>query len=459
MSNQKLWGGRFPQPTSKGMDSFNASVSFDYILYPYDIEGSLAHVTMLAQCKIISAQEKEQIVKGLEQIKKEIESGEFKWDVAAEDVHLNIEKRLLEIVGPVGGKLHTARSRNDQVALDLTLYCRDQTKNIIAALLHLQKILFTLAKKNLDVFLPGYTHLQRAQPISLSHIILAYLEMFRRDQQRLEEYLNHLDCLPLGAGALAGTSFPIDRNQVAKLLKFSRVSDNSMDTVSNRDFVIELASHLALIMMHLSRLSEEWILWASQEFNFIRLPQEYCTGSSMMPQKVNPDALELIRGKTGRVYGSLMALLTLMKGTPLTYNKDFQEDKEPLFDAVNTGLACLKILSEIAEKVEFNVKIMAKANQEGFVLATEVADYLASHGVPFREAHHKVGELIQYCLKTNKTFEALSLKEFQEIDQNFNKDIFSILEIANAVDRKNSWGGTSRNQIKKQLSRLEKELA
>ena len=232
-----------------------------------------------------------------------------------------------------------------------------------------------------------------------------------------------------------------------------------MDTVSNRDFVIELASHLALIMMHLSRLSEEWILWASQEFNFIRLPQEYCTGSSMMPQKVNPDALELIRGKTGRVYGSLMALLTLMKGTPLTYNKDFQEDKEPLFDAVNTGLACLKILSEIAEKVAFNATIMAKANQEGFVLATEVADYLASHGVPFREAHHKVGELIQYCLKTNKTFEVLSLEEFQKIDQNFNQDIFPILEIANAVDRKNSWGGTSRNQIKKQLARLEKELA
>lgn len=458
MKNKKLWGGRFQNESLAEVDAFNASVTFDHRLYFYDIAGSIAHAKMLAKQKIITQSEAAKIVSGLKRVYRLIESGKFRWEIAKEDVHLNIESKLTELIGPAGGKLHSARSRNDQVATDLRLYCRDKIGEITMALLGLQRALVDQAKKNVDILMPGYTHLQRAQPISVAHYLLAYHEMADRDLRRLLDSMPRVNTLPLGAGALAGTTFPIDREFVARELGFSEVARNSLDAVSDRDFVIETLSNLAMIMMHLSRLAEEWILWTSQEFQFIKLPEGYCTGSSMMPQKVNPDVLELIRGKTGRVYGSLTTLLTLMKGLPLAYNKDMQEDKEPFFDAVDTVLDCLRLAAPMIAKTRFNAPNMKKALGAGFVLATDVADYLAMKGVPFRQAHRIVGELVAYCQGKGIELKDLTLDEMKRFDGHFQKDVFSWLDDAYSVDRRASTGGTARKQVKKQIETAEKSL-
>jgi argininosuccinate lyase len=453
--NQKLWGGRFRTRTLKSADQFNASVGFDWRLYPHDIQGSIAHAQMLGKKKILNIAETKKIVRGLNKIKKNIETGKFHWSARKEDVHLNIESKLIELIGKTGGKLHTARSRNDQVATDLRLYCREQIQNIIRNLRTYQKALVTAAKKNSDVLLPGYTHLQRAQPVSLGHHLLAYFEMAERDIARLHDAEKRVNTLPLGAGALAGTTFPIDREFVAKKLGFKSVARNSMDAVSDRDFVVEVLSALSIIMMHFSRLAEEWILWSSQEFQFIRLPEEFCTGSSMMPQKINPDVLELIRGKTGRVYGALHALLVVLKGLPLTYNKDMQEDKEPLFDGCETVLACLQILTPMIEKTKFRREKMRRALDEGFILATDLADYLVTKGLPFREAHQVVGRLVAYGQDKKLELKQFSLKEFKKFEKRFAKDVYTWLDHAHSVDRRISPGGTARKNVKTEIRRAE----
>ncbi|HEX5032889.1 MAG TPA: argininosuccinate lyase [bacterium] len=458
MKNKKLWGGRFKNRTLAEVDAFNASVGFDRKLYPYDIAGSIAHAKMLAKRKILTATEARKIVAGLQAIYRDIAQGRFRWDVAKEDVHLNIESKLTERIGPAGAKLHTARSRNDQVATDLRLYTRDHVFQSVGALLKVQRSLVDQAQRHVDDLLPGYTHLQRAQPISLAHYLLAYFEMFDRDIQRLLGSMPRINTLPLGAGALAGTTFPIDREFVAAELGFNGVARNSLDAVSDRDFVIETLSNLSILMMHLSRLAEEWILWTAQEFQFIRLPEGYCTGSSMMPQKINPDVLELIRGKTGRVYGSLLALLTLMKGLPLAYNKDMQEDKEPLFDAFETVLACLGLLAPLIAGTEFKTDNMKKALGAGFVLATDLADYLAAKGIPFRQAHRIAGEIVAYCQAQARELKDLKLEELQRFNKVFSEDVFDWLDELHAVDRRSSTGGTARRQVRRELARADKAL-
>jgi argininosuccinate lyase len=456
MKNKKLWGGRFRGETSQLVDAFNASVGFDWKLYPYDIAGSIAHAQTLGRRGILSKSDVAKIVRGLKSIREEIERGAFRWDVAKEDVHLNVEARLTARIGDAGARLHTARSRNDQVATDLRLYCRDQVRQVVAALADLQEKLVGLAEKNVDTLMPGYTHLQRAQPISLAHHLLAFFEMARRDVDRLLGSLPRIDVLPLGAGALAGTTFPLDRKFAARALGFSSVSANSLDAVSDRDFAIEALSHLSLIMMHLSRLAEEWILWSTQEFQFVELPESFCTGSSMMPQKMNPDVLELIRGKTGRVYGALLALLTILKGLPLAYNKDLQEDKEPLFDAFQTTLASLRILAALAEAVRFKAGNMKRALNAGFVLATDVADYLAARGIPFRQAHRVAGEIVRYCQKAGKELKDLQPAEWRRFHPRFGKDIRGWLDNGRAVDRRSSAGGTARKNVRREIQNAKK---
>ncbi len=458
MKNRKLWGGRFKNASLAEVDAFNASVAFDRRLYFYDIAGSIAHAKMLGKRGIIKKSEAAKIVAGLKKVLRLIEAGKFRWEVAKEDVHLNIESKLTELIGPAGGKLHSARSRNDQVATDLRLYCRDQIGEIVLALLQFQRALLDQAKKNVDVLMPGYTHLQRAQPISVAHYLMAYYEMADRDLRRLLDSMPRVNTLPLGAGALAGTTFPIDREFVARELGFSAVARNSLDAVSDRDFVVETLSNLAMIMMHLSRLAEEWILWTSQEFQFLQLPEGYCTGSSMMPQKVNPDVLELIRGKTGRVYGSLTTLLTLMKGLPLAYNKDMQEDKEPLFDAVDTVLDCLRLAAPMVAKTRFKADNLKKALGAGFVLATDVADYLATKGVPFRQAHRIVGELVAYCQDKGLELKDLKLADLRRFDAHFQMDVLAWIDDGHSVDRRASTGGTARKQVRKQIAAAEKAL-
>lgn len=458
MKNKKLWGGRFAAETAERVDAFNASVGFDWRLYADDIHGSIAHARMLGRQKIISSREATRIVNGLKKILGEIEANHFHWDTAKEDVHLNIESRLTSRIGPAGGKLHTARSRNDQVATDLRLHTRGWIRLLASSILHLQAGLVNKAAQYENTLLPGYTHMQRAQPVTLAHYLLAYFEMLRRDFDRLLDSLPRINVLPLGSGALAGTTFPIDRRWVAGQLGFSSVSANSLDAVSDRDFVIETLSNLALVMMHLSRLSEEWIIWATQEFQFIILPEGYCTGSSMMPQKINPDVLELIRGKTGRVYGSLMALLTILKGLPLAYNKDLQEDKEPFFDALKTAHDCLAILGDMVPRVEFDGVNMKRALAAGYVLATDVADYLASKGMPFRDAHRIVGEIVAFCQRAGKELKDLSLAQWKKFDKLFDKDLFDWLDEEHAVDRRSSIGGTSRRGVRKAIAEAKSYL-
>ncbi len=455
----KLWGGRFSKKTKQEVDEFNASIAFDWQLWPYDITGSLAHVKMLAKQKIISNAEAKKIEKGLESIAKDIQSGKFKWKLEQEDVHLNIESELIRRIGAVGGKIHTARSRNDQVATDVRLYCRHQIHVLFSNLIEFQSVLTLLANRYEQTILPGYTHLQRAQPILLAHHLMAYFEMAERDKERLEDLLKRVQTLPLGAGALAGTTFPIDRAYVAKELGFERIANNSLDAVSDRDFVVEFLSACSLIMMHLSRFCEELILWSSAEFDFVKLPENFCTGSSMMPQKINPDVPELIRGKTGRCYGNLLSLLTLLKSLPLAYNKDLQEDKEPLFDSVETTQTCLKLFAEMLAETNFKEENLLKATREGFLLATDFADYIASKGVPFRESHHIAGKLVRYCQENNKYLEDLPLETLQKFSSKVQKDVYQWLSIEASVNRRKSYGGTALSQVKVQIRRAEKILA
>lgn len=451
----KPWSGRFTEDTNQFVEEFTASISFDKRLYRQDIIGSIAHAIMLGERKIITKAEANKIIKGLQGILKDIEGDNFEFLTELEDIHMNIEKRLIERIGDAGRKLHTARSRNDQVALDIRFYLRDEIQAVYDYIERLQGSLINLAKKNIDVIMPGYTHLQRAQPILFSHHMLAYYEMLERDKGRLEDCLKRLNVLPLGAGALAGTTFPIDREAVAKELGFDGVTKNSLDSVSDRDFSIEFLSASSIIMMHLSRFAEELILWSSTEFEFIDLPDAFCTGSSIMPQKKNPDVPELVRGKTGRVYGDLISLLTTMKGLPLAYNKDMQEDKEPVFDAVDTVKDCLRAFSEMLPGIQVKKERMLKAAGGGFSTATDMADYLVRKGVPFRDAHEIVGKCVRYCIEKGKELYDLTLKEFQKFSKAFDKDIFDFITVEKSVNSRDIIGGTALKQVKKRIKEIE----
>jgi len=457
-SEKKLWGGRFKQSTDALMETFSASISFDKRLYDCDIEGSIAHCKMLARCKIITSAESKKIIKGLQRILRECDEGRFEFSVRLEDIHMNIESRLREIIGPVAGKLHTARSRNDQVCLDIRLYLRKEVEDIVGELNNLCKTLVEIAKKNIDHVIPGYTHLQRAQPVLLSHHLLAYVEMMLRDKERFLDAYKRINVMPLGSAALAGTNFPIDRKLTAKLLRFPEISHNSMDAVADRDFAAEFCSASALVMMHLSRFCEEIVIWNSSEFGFLELSDAFTTGSSIMPQKKNPDAAELIRGKSGRVFGNLVSLLTLMKGLPLAYNKDLQEDKEPLFDTAETVKVCLRIFTDMMKSAKFIPIAKKELEASGFLTATDLADYLVLKGVPFRDAHEITGKTVAFCLEKEKTLTDISLPELRKISKRFDKNVFEHIALNNSVDRKNVYGGTAKKQVRVQITRLTKKL-
>jgi argininosuccinate lyase len=456
--SEKLWAGRFTQPTDAFVEEFTASINFDQRLYRYDILGSVTHAEMLARQGIIADHEATKIVQGLREILAEIEAGKFIFSVAREDIHMNIEARLIEIIGPVGGKLHTARSRNDQVALDIRLYLRDESDAITAGIRQLQTALLDQAERNLDVIMPGYTHLQTAQPVLFAHHMLAYVEMLARDAGRLRDLRSRLNLLPLGAGALAGTTFPIDREWVAEQLGFSGVTRNSLDTVSDRDFAIEFCSFASIMMMHLSRLSEELILWSSPDFNFIDLSDSFCTGSSIMPQKKNPDVPELVRGKTGRVYGNLVSLMTLMKSLPLAYNKDMQEDKEPLFDSIDTVRGSLKVFASMIAEMKVNSPKMRIAAGHGFSTATDIADYLVRKGLPFRNAHEVVGKTVRYCIENNKEISQLTLDEFRQFSNEIDADIFQYVTLEASVNARRATGGTAREAVEREIARARQAL-
>lgn len=450
----KLWGGRFAGTTAGSVEAFTSSIDVDARLYRHDIAGSIAHARMLARQRIISPREAKRIIAGLEAIRGEIDAGKFRFSAADEDIHMNIERRLIERIGPAGEKLHTARSRNDQVALDLRLYLRDELKEIIAGMDALKRTLARTAKRHIDVIMPGYTHLQRAQPVLFSHHLLAYAEMLERDAERMRDCLKRIDVLPLGAGALAGTTLAIDRRYVARLLGFSRVSKNSIDSVSDRDFALEFIADAAIFFVHLSRLAEEWVLWSSAEFGFIELPDRYCTGSSMMPQKKNPDVPELVRGKAGRVFGHLHALLTIMKGLPLAYNRDLQEDKRPVFDTVDTVKASLEVMRELAAGIKIKNERMAAAAADGFMNATDLADYLVARGVPFRSAHEVVGRIVRSCIDRGFKIEELPLGELKRFSPKIEKDVYAYLSAEAGVGRRRSEGGTAPVNVKRRLKEL-----
>ena len=453
-SGTKAWAGRFEATADPRMEAFTSSLAFDRRLARYDIQGSQAHCKMLVKQKLLTPAEGEKIRKGLERVQREIEQDRFPFLASDEDIHMAVERRLTEKIGLLGGKLHTARSRNDQVLLDVRLYLREETQHIHKLLTALQKRLARLAKRHRDVVMPGYTHLQRAQPVLLAHHLLAYYDMLDRDAERLQECRQRINVLPLGAGALAGTSLPIDRAYVARLLGFARVSTNSLDTVADRDFVVEFLSVSAMISMHLSRFAEELVLWASSEFQFIELPDAFATGSSMMPQKKNPDVPEIIRGKTGRVYGNLFALLTTLKGLPLAYNRDLQEDKEPLFDTVDTVKSMLSVLEAMLGQLVFRPDRMQAAALGGFTLATDVADYLVEKGVPFRKAHDIVARVVRRCLSDDIGLEQLSLEDWQGFSSAFESDLLPRLSLEAAVDRRRSAGGTARANVHKRLQEI-----
>ncbi|MBE0503201.1 MAG: argininosuccinate lyase [Desulfuromonadales bacterium] len=457
MSQDKLWGGRFNQPTNKFVEEFTASINFDQRMYRYDISGSIAHCQMLAKQGIISSEESAIIIAGLEGILADIDAGNFEFKVSLEDIHMNIEARLTERIGLVGGKLHTARSRNDQVALDIRLYLRDEVAAVLNYLDQLQESLLGQAEANLDTIMPGFTHLQTAQPILFSHHMLAYFEMFKRDAGRFADCAARLNYLPLGAGALAGTTFPIDREYVAELLGFSGVTRNSLDSVSDRDFAIEFCAASSILMMHLSRLSEELILWSTADFNFIELTDAFCTGSSIMPQKKNPDVPELVRGKTGRVYGNLLSLLTLMKSLPLAYNKDMQEDKEPLFDTIDTVKGSLKIFAEMIALMQVKVPQMRQAAGRGYSTATDVADYCVRKGLPFRQAHEVVGKTVRYCIEKNKEIDELTLDEFRAFSPLIDSDIYAHVTLEASVNARSATGGTARVAVEREIARARAE--
>jgi argininosuccinate lyase len=448
--------GRFQKKADKAAAEYTASIPFDWQLYPYDIAGSIAHAKMLAKQGIISAKEAETIINGLTAIKDEIKQGKFQFKPELEDIHMNIEARLIEKVGEVGGKLHTARSRNDQVALDMRLFIRDAILITIAGLKELQRALISLAEANKDVIIPGYTHLQSAQPVLLAHHLLAYFEMLQRDISRFNDCLKRTDVMPLGSGALAGVTYKnIDREFVAKELDFSQLSQNSLDAVSDRDFVLEYEAVASLCMMHLSRLAEEVILWSSAEFDFIELDEAYATGSSIMPQKKNPDVAELARGKTGRVYGNLMALLTTMKALPLAYNKDMQEDKEGLFDTVDTLLSTLEVFTGMVKTLKVKPENARRAVERGYILATDLADYLVKKGEAFRTAHETVAKLVSYAIEKDKPFSELSLAEYKKFSPLFEKDVHSIT-IESSIAARDVVGGTAPKQVEKALANARK---
>jgi argininosuccinate lyase len=444
----KTWGGRFTEKTDRRVEAFTASIDFDKRLYSYDIDGSIAHCRMLAKTGIITEDEAASLVEGLGKIKRELDRGAFQFDAGQEDIHMHIETRLVEEVGKVALKLHTARSRNDQVALDVRMFLRDETVRIIDQLMNLRKVLVDLAEQTIDVVMPGYTHLQRAQPVLFAHHLMAYYEMFTRDTERLQDGLKRTDVMPLGTAALAGTTYPIDREVTAELLNFPKISANSLDAVSDRDFSLEFLSAASICMVHLSRLSEEVILWSTAEFGFIELPDAFATGSSIMPQKKNPDVAELVRGKSGRVFGSLMALLTIMKGLPMAYNRDLQEDKELLFDSVDTLQACLEIYTMMLPKIKVNREVMRTATQTGFINATDFADYLVGKGMPFRTAHHVVGQAVGYALAHKKELHDLSLDELKSFSALIQGDVFEILSTEAMIDRRRSAGGTATENVR-----------
>jgi argininosuccinate lyase len=459
VTKQTTWSQRFESALHPAIARFNASIGFDIELIEYDLTGSIAHAKMLAHTGIISSEEGEQLATGLEQIRQEYREGKFNPGLDAEDVHFAVERRLTEIAGDVGKKLHTARSRNDQVGTDTRLYLRDQIVQICSQLREFQRVLLNLAEGNVETLIPGYTHLQRAQPLSLAHHLLAYFEMLQRDWERLGEIHKRVNTSPLGCGALAGTTFPIDRHYTASLLEFAGVYRNSLDGVSDRDFAIEFLCAASLIMVHLSRLAEEIILWASQEFGFVTLKDSCATGSSIMPQKKNPDVPELVRGKTGRVFGHLQAMLVLMKGLPLAYNKDLQEDKEALFDSVKTVKACLEAMTILLQEgLDFKRERLAQAVAEDFSNATDVADYLAARGVPFREAYNLVGKVVRTCLANGKLLKDLSLEDWKELHPAFESDVYEAIAPTQVVAARNSYGGTGFEQVHQALQEARDRL-
>ena len=458
-SSLSLWGGRFEKSTDEMINDFQASINFDKRLYREDIQGSIAHAKMLAKCKIISDADAQKIIDGLKNILAQIEGGKFNFSVELEDIHMNVEKALTDLIGEAGGRLHTARSRNDQVALDMHLYMRRTVQEVQHLILELQKSLVDAAEKNLSVIMPGYTHLQRAQPILFSHHLMAYFQMLKRDYDRFSGVYERADIMPLGAGALAGTTFPIDREFVKTELNFSEVYMNSLDAVSDRDYILEFLSAASILMIHLSRLSEETILWCSREFNFVELDDAHCTGSSMMPQKKNPDVPELVRGKAGRVIGHLNAMLVTVKSLPLAYNKDLQEDKEGLFDAIDTIKFCLKVYAQIIAGMKVKAENMRRAVEEDFSNATDLADYLVKKNLPFRQAHEVAGKLVHYCIERGVYLKDLSLDEFKTFYDKFDAGIFNAIKAETCVNSRNSLGGTSTAQVTKQIEIAKKYFA
>jgi len=457
--SDKPWDGRFSESTDKTVESFTSSIQVDKKLYAHDIDGSVAHSQMLAKQSVITEDDAASLIQGLGKIKRDIMRGNFTYEDSLEDIHMHIETYLTQESGKVAQKLHTARSRNDQVALDVRMYLRDEINDIISGLKQFRKEIVKFARLHADVALPGYTHMQRAQPVLLAHHFMAYYEMFTRDSDRFQDSLKRTNMMPLGAAALAGTTFPIDRDYVAELLEFPDVTRNSIDTVSDRDFVVEFISNASICMMHFSRLSEELILWSTSEFNFIEISDAFTTGSSIMPQKKNPDVAELVRGKTARVYGDLVAILSLMKSLPLSYNRDMQEDKEPMFDAAETLSSCIDIYTRMLPNISVHADEMKKASNEGFLNATDMADYLVTNGMPFREAHGVAGRAVAFALDQKKELHELSLKELKKFSNLIKKDIFSYLTTEAMVDRRTSSGGTSRGNVLNAIEKAESELA
>lgn len=452
------WGGRFSQSTDEFVKIFGASVFFDKILAPYDIQGSIAHATMLCEVGLLTGEEKSQIIDGLTTILDEIKADKFKWSVDLEDVHMNVEARLVAMIGDAGKKLHTGRSRNDQVATDIRLYLRDQIDAIANEIKRLQVSLLDLAEQQVNTILPGFTHLQAAQPVSFGHHMMAYFEMLTRDAQRLIDCRKRTNSMPLGSAALAGTTYPINRTRTAELLGFESICGNSLDAVSDRDFAIEFLNAASIIMMHLSRFSEELILWSSAQFNFIELQDSFCTGSSIMPQKKNPDVPELVRGKTGRVYGNLTSMLTVMKSQPLAYNKDNQEDKEPLFDTVDTLKACLRVFADMVPAIQVNHEVMYQSTKKGYTIATDLADYLVKKGLPFRDAHAVVGKSVAYGIEQQKDLSELSLQELQTFDARIENDVFDVLSLEGSLCARDHFGGTAPNQVVQAIKTARKTL-
>jgi argininosuccinate lyase len=454
----KPWAGRFNEPTDAFVEAFTASVGFDRRLYRYDIQGSIAHATMLARQGILTQAERDLIVNGLERIRDRIDTGEFQWSVSLEDVHMNVESALTADLGEVGKKLHTGRSRNDQVATDVRLYLRDELRTLGEELRRLQQALLDLAEREADTIMPGFTHLQTAQPVTFGHHLMAWFEMLDRDHERLGDCARRVNVMPLGAAALAGTSYPLDRHYCATLLGFDRPAENSLDAVSDRDFAIEFCAAASILMMHLSRFSEELVIWSSAQFGFVELSDSFCTGSSIMPQKKNPDVPELVRGKTGRIFGHLMGLLTLMKGQPLAYNKDNQEDKEPLFDTVDNLKGCLRVFADMVPDIRPNREAMRAAARQGYATATDLADYLVRRGIAFRDAHEIVGRAVAYGIGQDRDLAELSLEELRRFSDRIREDVFEVLTLEGSVSARDHLGGTAPEQVRAAVLRARQRL-